>query len=327
MTTSPSRFSFARLFSARYPFPGTIALFLVAALFLVGCDSTGTAPATTDARVSLAFSASSPASPSGTNAKSLSLGDNDGNTLVFDRVELIISEIEFEREDDAECDDGRDEYGDDDACEEVESGPMLVDLPLDGQAPVILIETNLAPGTWEEVEFEIDALDRDDDDERTFLDETGFPEDVSIRALGTFAASGGDAVPFTYVTDLDVENEIEFEPPLTIRDGDDATVTFSVDIGTWFRSSDGYLIDPNQAGDDDPFEDDVEENIENSFDGFEDDNRDGRRDDDGDDGRDGDDDGDDGRDDDDDDGDDDDGDDDNDDDDDEDDEDDDDDDD
>ena len=277
----------------------SLLLLAAAALVLVGCDSPGGVSPDSPSRVSLAFS---PASAGTLGAKSISVGDDQGATLTFDRVEIILSEIEFERDDDAECPDGREDDGSDDACEEIERGPILVDLPLDGQDPSVLIDTEISAGTWEEVEFEIDALDRDDDDEAAFLRETGFPEEVSIRATGTYTPAGETPVAFTYLTDLDAEKEIEFDPPLTVRDGETASVTFSVDIGTWFRGEDGRLLNPNDANDDGPAEDEVEDNIEASFDGFEDDDHDGRRDDDddGDDGRDDDDDGDDGRDDDDD---------------------------
>jgi hypothetical protein len=254
-------------------------------LVWAACDSTGTTPGEdTRTPVTLSFVAPTEgvASTSAKTAKSRTYSDDDGNAIIIETVQIVLSEIEFERADaDEACrsDDDDEGEGDDDDCEEFEEGPVLVELPLDGDQPAVVIESALPEGLWEEVEFEIDALD---DDDAAFLDETGFPEDVSIRVTGTWTPAGGEAQSFTYLSDLDEEKEIEFEPPIEVTAESPKNVTFRVNVDTWFRTSGGMLVNPDEGNDDGRYEDLIENNIENSIEGFEDDDRDGD-DDDGDD--------------------------------------------
>ena len=144
-------------------------------------------------------------------------------------------------------------------------------------------ETTIPVGTWEEVEFEAEPLDEDD-----ALSNSIVPEGASIRVDGSFTSAGGTAQSFTWTTDLDGEQEIEFDPPLEVTADRPANVTFRVGVDTWFRDADGTLIDPATAGDDSPNEDRVEDNVEASIEGYRDDDLDGDDDDDDDDEDDGD---------------------------------------
>jgi outer membrane murein-binding lipoprotein Lpp len=265
-----------------------LAAVLIAGLTLTGCDSTGPNADASTSPMTLAVT--SRAAPSGAStaasAKQAQLTDAAGTVLTLDRVEIVLHEIEFDRDDDAEaCGRGSDDDdARDDDCESVEAGPVLVTLPLADQTPVVVIETQISEGAWEEVEFEIEPLDRDDADDRALLDASDFPEDVSIRVTGTYARAGESPRAFTYTSDLDAEKEIEFEPPLRVAAGEPTGVTFAIHVDAWFRTPSGLLVDPAQAGDDGPYEDLVEDNIEDSFDGYEDRDRDGSPDDDDDDG-------------------------------------------
>ena len=271
--------------------PRAAALFVAAlALIWTGCDSTGASPdEEPSAPLTLSFIATptgGAASISGKAAKSRTYSDDAGNALMIESVDIILREIEFERADaDEACLNGDDngEGSDDDGCEEVEQGPVLVDLPLDSNQPTVALEATLPEGLWKEVEFDVHKLEREDDDDAAFLDETGFPEGVSIRVAGTWTPDGGDAQSFTYISDLNEEQEIEFEPPLEVTADDTKNVTFRVNVDTWFRTSSGTLVNPAEANDDGRYEDLIEENIENSIEGFEDDDRDGDDDDDEDD--------------------------------------------
>ena len=84
---------------------------------------------------------------------------------------------------------------------------------------------------------------------------------VSIRVEGTF-----NGTPFVWTTDLDVEQELDLVPPLTVAGGTPVGLTMVVDIGTWFRNSSGTgLIDPNSALKGQPNEGIVKENVKLSF--------------------------------------------------------------
>lgn len=262
----------------------TAAATLVVALALVGvgCDSTGTSPDdTARAPVTVSFvattgSAAGTANTTAKAAKSRTFADDAGNELTLDAVELIVSEFEFERADaDAAC---RDD--DDDDCEEIEDGPILVGVPMDTDQPAVVLESTLPEGLWEEIEFEIDKLERDDDDETALLDETGFPENVSIRVTGTWTLADGTSETFTYQSDLEAEQELEFEPPIEVTANASKNVTLALNIDRWFRTGDGLLVNPAGGNEDGAYEDLIEDNIEEAIEGFKDDDLDGDEDDD-----------------------------------------------
>jgi len=238
---------------------------MATALILAGCDSTDSNDDTGEARLSLAFSTTTNATAALT-ARSTTFSDNDSNELTIDRVQLAVSELELER--------AEDDGNDDNERDDIERGPMIVDLPLAGEGPVTFADGVVAAGQWEEIEFEIDRLERDDEDEARVLDDADFPEDTSIRVEGTYTPAGGEAQPFVFTTDLEAEQELEFEPPITISAESEEQITLSVRLNDWFRQSDGTLINPDEANAGGAFEDDVEDRIQNSIDYEEDDDDD-----------------------------------------------------
>ncbi|MFB6248789.1 MAG: hypothetical protein ABEL97_09485 [Salinibacter sp.] len=204
--------------------------------------------------------------------KDVTVTGPDGSTLRLDKVQMILREIELKKADAAEnC--RPDEAADD--CEELETGPILVSLPLNADRPAVVIDTTLPPGQWKEVAFQVHKLEDDSPSAQSILQGSTFPPDASIRAQGTFTPAGGTQRSFTFISDLNEEREIEFEPPIDVTQDEPTNITFSVDVGTWFRAQDGGLVDPSKAGDGGPYEDLVEENIESSIEGFEDDDRNG----------------------------------------------------
>jgi len=261
-------------------------LLLALALVWTACDSTGVSSDGGSAPVTLSFATSTGGAASSATAKAASYTDDAGNALSIETAELVLREIEFERDDDGvDCSDGRsdDDDGDDsddDRCEEIEQGPILVELPLESDQPNVVVEAALPEGRFDEVEFEVHKLDRDDADDVALLEETGFPEDVSIRVTGIWTPAGGAAESFTFTSDLNEDQEIEFEPPIEVTADASKNVTFSVDIDQWFRQSSGTLVNPSEGNEDGRYEDLIEDNIESSIEGFEDDDRDGDDDDD-----------------------------------------------
>ena len=187
------------------------------------------------------------------------------DVLVITRAQIVLREIELKRENDDLCESGVE--GDDDGCEEFETGPMLVDLPLGGLAETaITIEADT--GTYDEIDFEVHKTEGSGD--AAFI--TAHPEfaGLSIRVEGTW-----NGTPFVYTSDLDVEQENELVPPLVITETTGTNVTLRVDISTWFRNGSGVLVDPasgNQGGQNESV---IKENIKVSFHAFEDEDRDG----------------------------------------------------
>ena len=245
-------------------------LFAVVVTLTAACDSsTSSNDAGRQATpISIAFTTNSSSGSPALLAKRI-ITDPNGNELEFTRIELILEEVEFERAESSDACRSEDDDDDlDDDCEEIERGPFAVSLPLSGTDPLIAFEADIPVGEWEEVEFEVEP--RNDDD--TGLS-TNVPVDRSILVEGTWTPSGGAPTSFSWTSDLDAEQEIQFSPPLSITADAPVNVTFRFGIDTWFRDGSGNLIDPTQVDDD--LEEQIEENIEASIEGYRDDDLDG----------------------------------------------------
>ena len=156
----------------------------------------------------------------------------------------------------------------DDSCEELEIGPELFDLPL-GSGAKRAVTVPIPVGSYDKIEFKIHKPSSSND--AGFLALHPAYDGVSIRMVGTW-----NGTPFTYTSDLDVEQEHSFVPPLDITDNTTGGVTMFVDLQAWFlnQAGDGFL-DPATANNGGQNEGEVKSNIEASIDAFEDDNRDG----------------------------------------------------
>ncbi len=214
------------------------------------------------------------------------------NILVIESVQMVMREIELEREDDDACDDG-DNGGsddgemanapgvrasslsddDDDGCEEFETGPILFDLPL-GPGVEQTIAVEVPAGVYDELEFEIHKPEDDGDPvDEAFLAQHPDFRDISIKVTGTW-----NGTPFTYTSDLNEEQEHDLIPALAVEAVQTVDLTFFVDVETWFLGAGGLLIDPATANEGGANEATVENNIERSIDIFEDGNHDGHDD-------------------------------------------------
>ena len=246
-------------------FTRTVGTMVLAAAAAACGDGTGPG---SDGTVSLSFTtdAGGPAaqlSRAGMLDDTITVGSD---VLVITGAQIVLGEIELKREDDDGCESlGMD---DDDGCEEFSTGMMLVELPLNGQ---VATEITIAPdsGTYDEIDFEIEKPESGGDDEAFLAQHPDF-DGVSIRVQGTF-----NGEPFTYESDLDVEQENDIVPPLVITDTSVGTnVTLRVDLAAWFRNG-AALVDPESANKGGANEGVVKENIKNSFRAYEDEDRDG----------------------------------------------------
>ena len=122
------------------------------------------------------------------------------NTLVINKVELVLREIELHRSGNtADCSSGTRE-----GCEELEFGPVLVDVPLGTPGAARNFSVQLAPGTYDKVEFEIHKPSSSDD--AGFLQANPGIEGASVRVSGTYNGAN-----FTYTGDFNAEEEFELE--------------------------------------------------------------------------------------------------------------------
>ncbi len=197
-----------------------------------------------------------------------------GNDTVFIRsVELVLREIELKRIDVPRCPDS---LPGDDACEEFETGPELVSLPL-GNATEAAVTIAVPPGTYDEFEFKVHKPSASDD--AAFLARHPDFDGISIRVMGTYSAAGSRS-DFVFTTDLDKEQERLLSPPLVVSEGTAVNLTMRVDISSWFMNVGGTaLVDPATANKGGQNEGVVKNNIEQSIEAFHDDDHDGLDDD------------------------------------------------
>jgi hypothetical protein len=239
------------------------------ALMVAGCSDDETGP---DGRsqVTLSVTTEPAAAPGLMLDEIITVGDD---VLVLESVELVLREIEFERsESSTDCDD--DVSGGDDDCEELEIGPVLLDLPLGtgiARELTVVVDT----GHYDELEFEIHKPeDNGDDADAAFIAAHPEFENVSIRVTGTF-----NGTPFTYETDLDVEQEHDLSPSLVVAESGSVNVTLLVDVSAWFLDEAGTaLVDPATANQGGANESVVKTNITESIEAFEDHDSDGHED-------------------------------------------------
>lgn len=254
-----------------------------ALLILAACSSTSPNTAGTG---QIAFSIATRSSAPAAAAVMLASPDSQvvgEDTLVFDSVQVVLRKIDLKREnEDVACgdtdemhvamsDDTGDHNGDDgneDACEEVKSGPSIVELPLTpgaSQAFTVSVDT----GTFDKMHLQIHVLTDDPADQALLALQPAFAG-ISVRAKGTY--NGTD---FLYTNDLTANQEIRFASPLTVGTAGPVELTLMVDVHTWFIGESGSLIDPATAASGQPNEGIVTKNIRRSFHAFKDGNHNG----------------------------------------------------
>ncbi|HEY6223732.1 MAG TPA: hypothetical protein VIW26_08105 [Gemmatimonadales bacterium] len=221
----------------------------------------------------------------------------DSDTVIVKSVDLVVRRIELKPVEAAACDtvgdageqpdsaehgdsaEHADSGGDDgvaerdrEGCEEIETGPVLVSLPLGDTAVTALVSVAAPAGQYDALEFKIHAprLPRDS----AFLAANPGFDSVSIRVTGTFSHAG-TRTDFTFTSALEAEEEAEINPPLVVDASGTANVTLRFDLSAWFAGPDGVgVVDPGNAANAGL----IDENIHRSINAFEDDNHDGHDD-------------------------------------------------
>ncbi len=246
-------------------------LILAAAVLVAACSDTSGLE--TEAGVSLSFtSGAGPAAASGAflSMASDTLSDGQSNELILTSVEVVLREIELKRQSATACDDLP---GNDD-CEKFEVGPVLLDVPLNGETGTLVTITP-GPDTYDEIEFEIHKISISDEEDAAFRMAHPDFAGKSIRVQGSY---NGQA--FTYETDLDVEQEFDLSPPVVVTAEMTSTnVTVLLGVDSWFRDGSGNLVNPQDGNKGGQHESLVKENIKQSIEAFEDHDSDGEPDD------------------------------------------------
>ena len=195
----------------------------LAAATLAACGDNGGPATSGDSPLSFNLATRAVPAAAGTAALAApeSYNDGAGNVLVFDRVQLVLREVELEndvQEDACELAGGSDD------CAEVEIGPFLVDLPLGTPGAARAFSADVPAGTYDEVKFKIREADDDAEDAAFRAAHPDFVN-VSVRAEGSY-----NGVPFVYVSRLEAELELDLVPPLVVNGTTTTDLTLIVDI-------------------------------------------------------------------------------------------------
>lgn len=188
------------------------------------------------------------------------------HALIITRASVTLSRLELAIADSAACADDGNSVGD--RCEQLETGPMLVELPVDNSV-VSMLSLQIPAGTYHGIEARIHPVQRSDSGGSAFL--VAHPEfaNASVRVEGTF-----DGHQFVYTGRTDAKLELRFDPPLAVGSAP-TNLTVHVSIDRWFTDRDGTLIDPATANDNGDNASLVADNIRRSFHAFEDRDRHG----------------------------------------------------
>ncbi len=211
---------------------------------------------TTSASPALSTGSGPAAAPARVAGPAMSIEGSNG-TLVIDEIRLIVAEVELDGDDDScEDSDGDDDVQgfEDDDCADFEAPPRFLDLPLDGQ-PVEAFSGLIPPGTYDELEFEIEDLEDDEEDtqfaaeiealRQVIQDEfPDWPRKATALVVGSFDAVGGGSTDFRVYIEAEIEIERALQPPLVVDVDGASSSALTVDIrpDLWFARSDGSVL-------------------------------------------------------------------------------------
>ena len=194
-----------------------------------------------------------------------------GNTLIITKAQLVARRIELAPSSLSGCS-AMQESGDDDAeaedgCAEIEVGPTVLDIPVNGSLQTS-ISASVPAGTYRALEIRIRPISSGNRNSQAFV--LAHPEfkDASVRIEGTF---NGKA--FVFTSSIDTRIEAAFATPVAV-DATNPNVTVAIDLSNWFGDGSGGTLDPSNSSNAAR----ISANIAGSFHAFEDDDHDGHDD-------------------------------------------------
>lgn len=230
-----------------------VLIFLLAGL-IAGCDTISSDNRSGEGVVKLQFktvgnSSAKTASSGNTimDHDSLSVEGTNG-TLQIDDIRFIVDKFKLEPADTDEEEDSLDTN-----TEEIDSEPFFVDLPLSNDT-LSLGGDRVQPGIYEELEFEVDDLDFDDEEEGEDQEHQAladsiraefpdWPDEASMVIVGTFTPTDGDPRSFKVFAKAEIEIEREFNPPLEVTESNmQQVLTVRINPTQWLLREDGSVI-------------------------------------------------------------------------------------
>ncbi len=245
-------------FSARRALPLAPVAALLAAC--TGTQSRASQPITLAANSLAASTAPAAQRPSG----AIQIGTG-ANSLTINQAEVVLARIELSPSGTCAA------TGEADDCDELQVGPTLVTLPVDGTTKLVL-DALVPTGTYRGLQAELDAVTSTDAEPGAAAFLTAHPDlkGVSVKVTGVYTDAGNQTHNFTFTSGADAEIEAAFQPPVTVS-ATTTNLTVAVDVASWFKDGSGAVIDPTNVANAAA----IATNIERSFRVFEDDDRDG----------------------------------------------------
>jgi hypothetical protein len=214
------------------------------AVGLVACDTT--APGTRPLSLSVTSRSTAP-----TTGPSTSIVVGSGAAgITITAAQMTLGEIELSPSGScgAETNDadaaGPANDNHEDSCEELDAGPVTVDLPVDGTTKAMLHVT-VPTGTYEGLQAEL----------------------LNVQVAFTDASGA----KHTFTSKAEAKLEMRFSAPLTVAAGGTLNVTVDIDVSSWFKDASGAVLDPTNPANADA----INDNIRKSFHAFDDENQDG----------------------------------------------------
>jgi hypothetical protein len=214
--------------------------------------------------VDLSFSGQAPAAGATTD---ITIGVG-ANTVVITKAQMVVRRVKLQPVETTASSCSDDDTSSDD-CATVQTGPVLVDIPVTANA-VSTVSATVPPGTYSRVSFRIHKPSDDASDAAFRAANPNF-DGVSIRVEGTY-----NGTPFVFTSDLTEKQELTLASPLVVEEGTTPNLTIQVDVSSWFKSG-STVINPSTANKGGANENVVKNNIRASLRAFRDDDRNGRQ--------------------------------------------------
>ncbi len=196
---------------------------------------------------------------------SSTLAKTTNDSLILSEVKILLRDIKLEKEDgeDFESDSSK---GENDQDEYVKAGPFVVHLNLNGITTDFVV-SNIPAGVYDEIKFKLHQIEGSEiPPDPEFKDGD---ERYSVIVKGSY-----NSIPFVYKSKKSANQELEFEPPISIIENTATSLTITVNPNTWFYKN-NLLLDPSDPSN----ESEINNNIEKSFqEAFEDNDDDGEED-------------------------------------------------
>jgi len=162
--------------------------------------------------------------------------DTAGNELTLERAMVVIGAALLRPE-------GTDSCGAGGSCPQVAAGPFLLEVPLDGSVNTVGPVGRVPPDVYDAARFQLRLAQASDG---AVVDSFPELEGSSVLVQGSYNGS-----PFTFTFATESVVGLDLAPSLVVEERRaGVNVTIKAEVGEWFVTSEGVLMDPASAAGD-----------------------------------------------------------------------------